>query len=511
MKKTIAVLLSIVLAFSGICSTLLLPATAEITSFEDPSKWVIYDSSVDHVNSTAKLAAAWASVTQNTDAQYVCDGNSSLRVVASWQVPTHQFNVEKNTDYTLSFKYLDPASPAATPLASAGVINNDYDISWGNAYDEGYYSRLLDSCYYESNGNFSQRVSKWDLNVSTNYVAGDWNEITLNFNSYDNETLTFLIINSANPFYLDDFKLIKKGQPEPEPKPEPEPEPEPTTSEAEKWQIYLNSEKEAIDGTANNRAGWNSVTDNTDPTLNCGELPTVKFYGSHSTMARPLSLENGKKYKISFKYYMPDSTIPSESGEALFYQIGITEKGTALSTGGGSRPVKATLGDSCVGEKNNWQEYSFEYSNTTATEKYFFIFSVFSGGYTFYFADLKVEDITPEPEPEPEPNVPESQKRQIYKQGGPSTLDGTATIVGGWMNATDNEDPAFNYKGIQSVKIYGNTSTFARTLKGLEAGKTYKVSFKYFMPETTTPYGCSENLLYETGIVSKGATLSNRG
>ena len=31
------------------------------------------------------------------------------------------------------------------------------------------------------------------------------------------------------------------------------------------------------------------------------------------------------------------------------------------------------------------------------------------------------------------------------------------------------------------------------------------------MPETTIPYGGSENLLYETGIVSKDAPLSNKG
>ena len=151
MKKTIAVLLSIVLAFSGICSTLLLPATAEITSFEDPSKWVIYDSSVDHVNSTAKLAPSWATVTKNNESAYICEGSTSLRFSAPWQVPALVFNVEKNQDYTLSFKYLDPTAPAECPLKNTGVINNDYDISWGNAYDDGYYSRLLDSSHYDSN------------------------------------------------------------------------------------------------------------------------------------------------------------------------------------------------------------------------------------------------------------------------------------------------------------------------------------------------------------------------
>ena len=77
---------------------------------------------------------------------------------------------------------------------------------------------------------------------------------------------------------------------------------------------------------------------------------------------------------------MPDSTIPSESGESLFYQLGIVAKGTAIGSNG--RPTAATLGGDATGTKNTWNEYSMEFENKDATEKFLYFFGVFSAGYT---------------------------------------------------------------------------------------------------------------------------------
>ncbi len=266
----------------------------------------------------------------------------------------------------------------------------------------------------------------------------------------------------------------------------------------------------ALDGTATNREGWNSVSDNTDPVFNCGDLSSVKYYGSHSTIALPLSLENGKKYKISFKYYMPDSTIPGESGDSLFYQIGIVPKGTALGTNGRPSASAITLGGQALGQKNVWNEYAMEYENKDATEKYLYFFTVFTAGYTVYFADVKAEDITPEPDPTPDPTPSEASKWQVYLNSTHPTVNGTATNREGWNSIADNTDAAFNYGELNSVKVYGSHSTMARPLEGIEKGKSYKISFKFYMPASTVPYK-ENSMFYQSGIVAKGTAISSGG
>ena len=79
------------------------PDSTDCTNnFEDETKWTIYDYSVSHVNSTAKLAGSWAKVLENTDSSYVYEGATSLKFTCQWQVPAYVFAVDKNTEYTLA-------------------------------------------------------------------------------------------------------------------------------------------------------------------------------------------------------------------------------------------------------------------------------------------------------------------------------------------------------------------------------------------------------------------------
>ena len=350
--------------------------------FETPSSWAIYTNLSTHVNSEKGTLSSWGKAVANTDKAFVAEGNGSVILNAQWQKSSVEFEVEKGKNYAFSFKYYSTNTTA--PLSSIGVLNSDLAAEGRNAANETYYS-FIDKygSFTTTDGIYSNRTENWDIKTGTNYVANDWNDISIIFNSGENTSLTLVVIFEVAGIYMDSFSLSEYTPP-------PVPE-----TEASYWQVYLNS-TDIVDGNGSNRANksWNKVTDNkTD--VQYGDMASVMGYGSHITIIRLLGeLEVNQDYKISFAYYSDETNVTYS--DSLFSQQGILTKGTELGQGGGAYPKSVYYAaDPCAGEQGKWHKYEFSFTNWDNTEKYFYCVPVFEGGAKkFYVADFKIEKTT---------------------------------------------------------------------------------------------------------------------
>ena len=110
-------------------------------------------------------------------------------------------------------------------------------------------------------------------------------------------------------------------------------------------------------------------------------------------------LEIDKSYKVSFKYFMPETSVPAGSGDSLFYQTGIVSKDAPLSNSGyPTAPLKK--GDPSYGKLGEWQEYSITFTNWDDYEKYF----------------KYAEDILKEPERIMYPEITEEETVENYDE-----------------------------------------------------------------------------------------------
>ncbi len=231
MKKFTSLLLSVLIVISA-CSSMLLSSVAattatadEITAyFENPENW--HKGKVSSNVATYNDTWTYGSFTKDDTVTTGAESAHSLKVSLASHAPIIELSslLNKNTEYTLSFRYKADDASYWTQWGSSsnywifstiGIYSQTaagstgYDVSLGTPKD-GYLSRRgsFDAVNYTSaTGKAADNVTSTPLRVS-GLNTGEWYTVSLTFNSGTFSDLALVLrLDKCSTLYLDDFTL----------------------------------------------------------------------------------------------------------------------------------------------------------------------------------------------------------------------------------------------------------------------------------------------------------------
>ncbi len=473
MKKLLAVVLTLCILVSGITTALIggVSASGAENVFENPANWERYAFNTKYINADDGTAVTWGSVTSNTNTAYTYGGDtSSVKISAKLQMSTVEFEVEKNKDYTLSYRFLASGAKYAsngfdTYLVRTGIVVPDGSLTWG---EDGYVVYMATNAAYTApNGVFANRASI--ANRTTDWLAeGAWNQVTIKFNSGDNTTLKLLVQAGTDTFYVDDFSLTQEFDFE----------------SLSNWGIYAASSSDAnytvvtnYDGESHQtKNGWMSITNNTAQDAD-STGKSVRINGNTVNIAANLPvLKANTKYTLSFKY-KPGATSAIASNGAYFTSH-IIKKGTAFNSGkSGPAEFVADLGKGT--ETSDWKELSVDFTTDTTTDYMLEFRFAFAAGYECF-----IDAIT----------LTEKEKATYFIQdfedytktksefvGALSIVTPTGTSVSGTkaLQYDGTADGAAITEGSNRVILNPASSDLPVLTEFVNKGDKFKVTFKY--------------------------------
>jgi len=533
MKKILSVLLAVILIVSSIFTALLTPVAAVTNDFEDPSKWVIYASGSKYVNETnGTLAASWAKITQNTNMAYITEGDRSLKLSTRFQIPTYKFAVEKNTDYTLSFKYF--STEATCPVNYASIRNNDYMGGRNSTNGQTDYVRMdAYGSFSSPDGLWANAVHNWDINIKTGYMASAWNEISLSFNSGDNESLTFVFSADVNGVYLDAFSLSGGEEPTPTPNPEPTPDldqPENNFEDASNWVVYTDKSK-YVNSTNGTLSSWGKVTENTNASFITEGEKSIEFFSKWQKASFVMNLNKNTKYTLSYKYYYDGETSPLYTVGVLnsdFLATGRYNSGATTEenrayysyidqngayTADNAIYANATLNWNTKTKtpytKGGWNTVSISFNSGDNENLSLVIVFDQANIYVDDFSLVGTPTTTPEPEPEPDtPSQPSSTDSEfetasdwvIYASNSTYFNETNGKKASSAFKVEENTDSAYIDSGSKSLIVKANWQK--PTYKfNIDKNTKYTLTFKYYSTEAACP-------LSSAGVINNDYSFS---
>ncbi|MBE6761806.1 MAG: hypothetical protein E7551_05925, partial [Ruminococcaceae bacterium] len=473
MKKVLAVVLCLIIIVSSLTTVLFsgVSANTENNIFDDPANWELYEFNTQYVNSENGKAPTRGSITTNTNTAYTYGGDSSsIKIGAKIQMSTVEFEVEKNKDYTLSYRFLTSGAKYAsngfdTYLVRTGIIVPEGTVTWGT---DGYVVYMATNAAYTApNGVFANRTSI--ANRTTDWLAeGAWNQVTMKFNSGDNTTLKLLVQAGTDTFYVDDFSLNEVFDFE----------------SLSNWGIYAASSSDAnytvvtnYDGeSCQTKNGWMSITNNTAQDAD-STGKSVRINGNTVNIAANLPvLKANTKYTLSFKY-KPGATSAIASNGAYFTSH-IIKKGTAFNSGkSGPAEFVADLGKGT--ETSDWKELSVDFTTDTTTDYMLEFRFAYAAGYECF-----IDAIT----------LTEKEKATYFIQDFEDYTKSKSEYVGSISIVTPEGTSVSGTKALQ----YDGTAEGAQTGEGsnrvilnpassdlpvltefVNKGDKFKVTFKY--------------------------------
>ena len=411
MKKVLTVVLCLAIIISSFATVLFQGAlaNANINDFNDSSKWVRYAFNTTHINSANGTIPDRGSLTTNTNTAYTYNGDaSSIKISAKLQISTIEFETKPNTNYELTYRFLTSgAKYNSVYLVRTGIVVPNGSVTWGA---DGYVLYIdSEKSYTAPNGVFANRTSI--INRTTEWVAeGVWHQVTLNFNSGNNETLKLVVQAGTDEFYVDDFGFSEVADFE----------------NVENWAIYRptahNEDSTYIPTPTFDRSNtqrkmsWCSVTNDMVDADSTGK--SIKINGNAFNVASKLpTLKTNTKYTLSFKY-KPSSNTTVAGSNGAYFTSHIIKDGTAFdSYGYNPKEFVADLGKGT--ETTDWKEISVSFITDSTTDYMLEFRFAFSGGYVLYLDAFTLEEA-----PKPTYLI---QDFENYASG--SALDGLVSVV----------------------------------------------------------------------------------
>ena len=439
----------------------------------------------------------WAKITDNTTQVGDYTG-SSLKVAANSQWSVANFAVEKNTEYVVSFDYysdtLGSNALGSYAFSSIGVVKSGGQI--GATSDDNLAFSNQNTSY---KGPYSSRENNTNYTLTT--VTGQWQQMSLEFNSLDNEYVGLYFATAVNPVYIKNVSLIKIV-----------PDVDPFEVQSN-WGFYKNNV--AIDGTATaNTSGWPHISIVSNyAAIEGEESVNVNNQTTHAAIAIP-DLKANTKYTLSVKYMIISGTTQSSNNPWIYMHI--VEKGTKISAvpfdsalGKFATTNEATLND------GNWREATLEFETGDSTDLYFTSYGRFGTGCNYYLDDFILEEVTgggSDPiVPPPAPSVDYFDNLEnwgLYTSG--QTVDGTVTVDKvGWQSGSINTNAKYCKDSDKSINIYTNGAAYITKLQNLKANTKYKVTLDYLVPANATKTTYSTPNAWFTGQIYKHNTVVN--
>ena len=205
-------------------------------------------------------------------------------------------------------------------------------------------------------------------------------------------------------------------------------------------------------------------------------------------------LTSGTQYKLSFKYYIPSTTV--DAGTEGFLNFGLYNEGAANSGGRATTAVSGTSkvfknGDQTGEDANGNAKWAYHTITFTAgsTPLYFSIGHRTTSATAVYIDDFKVvatADIaTIAPTTTTSPMDTDYNDYTIW-----GLYDYTAgNIFPNYLDGTAHEHRLSGADGVVKFAATTQLTTVAVKINDLVVGKTYTLSYKYSIPSTATAGG----------------------
>ena len=452
-----------------------------------PENWGAYQSGVidgSSVSNTAFHEEIKANVDINTFIRF----DSALNGAAA---ATKLEGLESGKRYTLKFKYAIPKSHtvgAKDYIFTAGVYAKNAPVSENGTVTDTSFEVSSPVTVLEATGN----------NANDNLL---FKEITISFKAIDEQYLVITPNYSKSTensedygnLYFADFSVteILKGYDLPE-----------------DFALYKNGNTaypSKLDGTSAHSWMFHESAE-----IKYDGANSLRMDASSNVATAASKIENtvaGKKYRISFKYYIP-SSIAKGVGNYIF-KAGVYKKDAPVVAGGlitdtsymisEQKSVLASTGKNSEGEAI-WNEISFVFDATD--EQYLGISLRYASSGdddedygNIYFADVTVKEVVADKD------YNSVSAWEVYRNNVNTSINGS----GG--NYLVNETSVTYNGGEKSLKFNKeNLSTAATKLQGLESGKKYAISFKYYITSATA--SGSDKYIFKAGVYKNGAALS---
>lgn len=390
MKKVISLLLSVLLVALSVTGSLVL-ATANSGQQETMGlavNWKLYENKTTTIGETGTPAANWATVTDNTNTKYIHSGSSSVKFSCIAQRGATEFSVKKNTDYELSFLYYNESlnSAGTYALSQVAVVLPNGSVA------------KKDALAYKDGGSGTGTT-----------ITGQWQSMSLSFNSGENTTLALTVLFAATPIYIDDFYLVDKSSANP--------------NRATNWTLYANnSKKVGSEGTL--AAAWAKVSQNTNTAYMHDGAETLKFDCVSQRGAVTLPVEQNKNYELTFWCY---ADALNAAGTYILSQA------TVLVPEGEVDPK----GKDCLGKAEaqaltitakQWTKLTVPFASGSNTAV---VFSLLFGSGTVYISDINLAEKSAQPQVDGVVNFEQTDKASLYyNQGDRFELQTTAGPTG---------------------------------------------------------------------------------
>ncbi len=496
MKKILAAFLSVTVLLAT-CLTAF-PTFASESSAKDytlPASWGLYKTGNSAYPSTLNGASphSWMFHTSDT---VLCGGENSLRMDGSSNLATAATKLEglvPGTVYAVSFKFYVPASHTAGSagyIFKAGIYKSGAPIVTGGAISDTSFMLCTPQNVTSATGSDSSGSPVWQ-------------DATLTFTAPSEDTylgLSFRYGGSGDDYgniYIADISVDL---------------PQKEYNDPAVWGLYKN--QSSYSGTVNGNSA-HSWMFHEETLVKPGEKTAVRFDGSANLGAAATKLTGltaGKKYTLSFKYYIPLSHKSGSTGyifKAGVYGSGTTVDNYGLVTGNTELATPITVTESTgvdADYKAVWE--TAELTFTATAEQYIIISSRYGANPEFtenygslYFADFEINEVLK--------SYDKPTDYALYKTGStayPNKIDGTSDHS--WMFYA-SDTVKYMDKNTVRISSSANVATMATKLENLTANVQYKLSFRYYVPASHTVGG--GGYIFKAGVYKKDAPIAAGG
>ena len=432
----------------------------------DPSAWKLYKSSSTHIGENGTPVDDWAKVTENTDAAYIKDGDSSLNFSCISQRGAAEFEVEQNKNYTISFKYYSDSLNAAGTyiLSQVAVVTPNGAV--------GYMSE--DNLSYVSSGlSYTGPYSEMETNSnSTATTETGWHDFEIGFNSGGNTRLALTILFAASPVYIDCIELNENT----------EAVESDDLNDPSAWKLYKNNSTH-IGENGTPVDDWAKVTENTDAAYIKDGDSSLNFSCISQRGAAEFEVEQNKNYTISFKYY---SDSLNAAGTYILSQVAVVTPNGAVGYMSEDNLSYVSSGLSYTGPYSEMETNSNS-TATTETGWHDFEIGFNSGGntrlaLTILFAASPVYidciELNENTEAVESGDLNDPSAWKLYKSSS-THIGENGTPVDDWAKVTENTDAAYIKDGDSSLNFSCISQHGAAEFE-VEQNKNYIISFKYY-------------------------------
>ncbi len=422
----------------------------------------------------------------------LCNGKKSIAISSGINIATaaaRLVNLEQGQDYKLKFKYYIPTGMTAGSqgfIFRAGVYKNNAPLT--NAY-------TVDASYQLATPVKVASATGMDINGNPN-----WGEVVIDFTADAGQYLALnFLYGGADAIHIADVVVE---------------EPDKDYNLAASWKLYKPNNTQypgKLDDTSNHSWMFHEET-----TIKCGENNSLRFDGSANaaTPATKLTkLESGKRYTVSFKYYVPSSHIAGAAG--YIFKAAVYKENAPVAAGGlisdatyliSDMVTVATATGKDAADKPVWEEATLEFK---AGDGQYLVITPRYGlnpednvDYSnIYFADITVSEVPKD--------YSKADDWGLYKNNStayPGQLDNSSA-----MNFMFTEETEITPSGKGTIKMASgaNVATAATKLENLIIGKKYKLTFKYYIPEAHTAGGAG--YIFKSGVYKKDAPVAAGG